>query len=505
MAGVLRLQAMAEVSTRSNLTDTYTYDLENRLTKLTHPSGAVGNSGNYYYGYDSRSRRIIRDERYASGRFKSVLSFSGGLSVIETLMNEIHDFYEDPDQDGRTNFYEYAFGGDPLSGVTASNFTPSYLVTSYHEWAVAAINNRVTAQSIVTHRENSVVLKEETIRGSDMGGGVGGVLYSLRNGQRQFNSYNSRGDVVNTSNDSGSTWQGAYEALGSRTAENGSNPTRQRANTKDEDPTGLLNEGFRYRDLETGIFITRDPLGFVDGPNVYTYVRQNPWTMFDPEGLDMKRAGENLDSALRAIEGMFNRNPSEGMEAGAKLIEAAMEVVDSGIDKISGNPKGGENAVEYAAGFNPVVAAGEVAEQIDEKGVSAAVVTGIVVEKVVGKIPGFKGKGDEIVDSARGVQKKAAAAVERAKNLEKGIPASQLGPSGKPKVHVVKKPTDKQAKDAARQHGKSKPEKHTQDAGQPTHYHGTDSTGEKLKGKDNVHFQKRGEKPNPLKEEKAEP
>ena len=25
--------------------------------------------------------------------------------------------------------------------------------------------------------------------------------------------------------------------------------------------------------------------GFVDGPNLYTYVVQNPWTKFDPEGL----------------------------------------------------------------------------------------------------------------------------------------------------------------------------------------------------------------------------
>ena len=28
------------------------------------------------------------------------------------------------------------------------------------------------------------------------------------------------------------------------------------------------------------------PFGFVDGPNLYTYVRQNPWTAFDPEGLN---------------------------------------------------------------------------------------------------------------------------------------------------------------------------------------------------------------------------
>jgi RHS repeat-associated protein len=65
----------------------------------------------------------------------------------------------------------------------------------------------------------------------------------------------------------------------------GATQDRQKANTKEQDPTGLLNEGFRYRDPVTGTFITRDPLGFIDGPNMYTYVRQNPWTHFDPEGL----------------------------------------------------------------------------------------------------------------------------------------------------------------------------------------------------------------------------
>jgi hypothetical protein len=31
--------------------------------------------------------------------------------------------------------------------------------------------------------------------------------------------------------------------------------------------------------------MTKDPAGFVDGPNLYAYVRQNPWSKFDPEGL----------------------------------------------------------------------------------------------------------------------------------------------------------------------------------------------------------------------------
>jgi RHS repeat-associated protein len=171
----------------------------------------------------------------------------------------------------------------------------------------------------------------ETIRGSDMGGGVGGVLYTLVSGQRQFNSYNSRGDVVNTSNDSGnSIWQAQYEALGTRTAERGSNPNRQRANNKDEDPTGLLNEGFRYRDLETGLFITRDPLGFVDGPNVYTYVRQNPWTAWDPLGLYEKAGGGVSNAWLdksQAIQADNNRSFADSMSAMAYGIGGVVRII----------------------------------------------------------------------------------------------------------------------------------------------------------------------------------
>ena len=157
----------------------------------------------------------------------------------------------------------------------------------------------------------------EYIRGSDYGGGIGGILYTLRNGNPSYNHYNSRGDVIAKTDDNSSlTYQAAYEAFGKHsdalgTQEWGDNSDRQQANTKDEDPTGLLNEGFRYRDLETGTFITRDPLGFVDGPNVYTYVVQNPWTKFDPLGLkaaiDDPNFGKALSENLAPADNLINK------------------------------------------------------------------------------------------------------------------------------------------------------------------------------------------------------
>ena len=85
-----------------------------------------------------------------------------------------------------------------------------------------------------------------------------------------------------------------YEAYETRPIEwsddSTGNPDRQIANTKDEEAElGLLNEGMRYRDLETGTFLTRDPIGYADGPNVYCYVHCNPITSFDPLGLNENR------------------------------------------------------------------------------------------------------------------------------------------------------------------------------------------------------------------------
>jgi RHS repeat-associated protein len=204
-------------------TTTYSWDPFNRLKSVTLPSGDT-----HAYAYDYRMRRISRSEDSSGGSVTehTAITYSGGVSVAEYAVS-------DPQQ--------------------------------------STINSQPVA---------------EYQRGPDMGGGVGGLLYSLRGGTAKFNISSARGDVVAQTDTSGAiTWSASYESYGKRPVEVGANADRQRANTKEEDPTGLLNEGFRYRDLETGVWLSRDPAGFVDGPNLYAYVRQNPWTNWDPDGL----------------------------------------------------------------------------------------------------------------------------------------------------------------------------------------------------------------------------
>ena len=226
-------------------THTYAWDSRNRLIEVTMPAGTSA------YGYDYRTRRVIRNESSAGGS-SDVITFSGGTSIFERPLN-------------------------------------------------------TSAPTV------------EYIRGSDWGGGIGGILYTVRSGAESHSAYNSRGDVIAKTDSNGSiTWQASYEAFGTRTAETGTNLDRQRANTKEEDPTGLLNEGMRYRDLDSGLFISRDPAGFVDGPNVYTYVRQNPWTKFDPLGLLGEYGEPEPFPLIDPLSAQQRHDFQKGSERGAK-------------------------------------------------------------------------------------------------------------------------------------------------------------------------------------------
>ena len=126
-------------------------------------------------------------------------------------------------------------------------------------------------------------------RGSDQGGGVGGINYAEYSDGSELNYkiYNLRGDVIFTLDGeirrSSSTY---YYEFGKSEQLNGDIKTdRHRANTKVEDSGNLLNEGKRFRQLEYGIFLTPDPLEYVDGYNPYIYCGQNPWGKWDPLGL----------------------------------------------------------------------------------------------------------------------------------------------------------------------------------------------------------------------------
>jgi RHS repeat-associated protein len=257
----------------------YTYNDANQLTaweKRSAPAGTLMKSATL--GYDDNGNRTSQTVTEVATATTSVTAYhwdaQDRLSAVVMLDASEHSY----DYDYRTR----RTGTHETSTASAPKHTTIVFAggLSLAEWEQSGTGLQPVG---------SVPPTVEYTRGPDMGGGVGGMLYSKRGEIHKYSLSNGRGDIVAQSDSGGElTWTASYEAYGKRTKETGVNADKQRANSKDEDPTGLLNEGFRYRDIETGVWLSRDPAGFVDGPNIYAFVKQNPWTGFDPDGLKVK-------------------------------------------------------------------------------------------------------------------------------------------------------------------------------------------------------------------------
>ncbi|MEZ5082282.1 MAG: RHS repeat-associated core domain-containing protein [Bacteroidales bacterium] len=78
-----------------------------------------------------------------------------------------------------------------------------------------------------------------------------------------------------------------YDAFGQIVQQNELIPQPYKFTGREYDPfTDFYYYRARYYDAELGRYLTKDPAGMVNGPNIYLYVLSNPVNMTDPSGLD---------------------------------------------------------------------------------------------------------------------------------------------------------------------------------------------------------------------------
>ena len=103
-----------------------------------------------------------------------------------------------------------------------------------------------------------------------------------------------------------------------------------RYSSKRTDSTGLVYFGRRYYHPPQGRWLTPDPKGFTDGPNLYAFVQSNPLLYVDHYGLDteynfLERTTEIIKGiTLGAAYSLFRDNTS------LVLHDAANEVLEMG-------------------------------------------------------------------------------------------------------------------------------------------------------------------------------
>jgi len=227
--------------------------------------------------------------------------------------------------------------------------------------------------------------------------------------------------------------------------------------TGDSEALALKTEHFQLEaransDLLTGTFITRDSAGIVDGPNEYSYVRQNPWTMFDPDGLESKHEKKWSKIAHDDKRNIFVRFGAIGMTVAESLnfFRSDSSIRDAGHGMQKGfaesrkvlkkeAPPGIREVAQFAMGVGEAGTAmisgpagiGEVGDSIQKNGVAETgkqMVTGMVDHAVNHPI---EFSGQIMVGLAAG---KAGAKAPSGKSARTLVKKSGKGAKGERKV-----------------------------------------------------------------------
>jgi len=133
------------------------------------------------------------------------------------------------------------------------------------------------------------VVAKEYVRGLDLGGGIGGIIYQKKGADYYCYHYNHKGDVVAlTDGNAKLAAYYEYDAWGNVMTESEKtgvdNPYRYSTKEWDE-KSGLYYFGARYYSPEIGRWSQREPLRVSDALNLYSYRSCSPISRLDPDGL----------------------------------------------------------------------------------------------------------------------------------------------------------------------------------------------------------------------------
>ena len=264
-----------------------------------------------HYTYDASNNRTQK-RTYHNGQESGLISYSLNAlnQVVGTVNNGAEETLTYGELGGVTGYDGNTFTYDGYGRISTSAIGGTEKRMNYDYRGRKTIGERRTNPSLDFAVYNTNVFSGSTSvmefdegeevyfhRGPDMGGGVGGLNYSEKadGSSLNYKYFNLRGDVIATSEPDGDVLsQSRYEAFAEHIDAGTMPPDKYRGNTKREED-GLLNEGHRYRSIDLGVFMSPDPLEYVDGPNCYVYCNQNPWGRFDLTGLE----GEDI-SGIRA-------------------------------------------------------------------------------------------------------------------------------------------------------------------------------------------------------------
>jgi len=279
----------------------HSFDLMGQLTELVHPHRREENiryddAGNlcaftlndtpHHFAYDALYQLIEEDEhRYTFDAFRNRLSKNGTSYSVNTLNEILSDgstkFEYDPNGN-ITDSGALQFGYDPLNRLLFVKKGEIEVRFAYDPF-----NRRISRNDIPYYycKEHEIG-NDHSLRilGIGLGGDIGATIAIELDGQTFAPLHDHNGSITALLDLKGNlieSW--SYTAFGEQL---GSTRSPWTFSSKRFDSfTDHLSFGQRDYDPAIGRWTTPDPLGFEAGPNLYTYVFNQPLTKRDPLGL----------------------------------------------------------------------------------------------------------------------------------------------------------------------------------------------------------------------------
>ena len=243
----------------------YAYDYLHQLTQ----------ENEHTYGYDSFQNRIYKDHVAQNINKLAQVTDDGQLSYR----------YDENGNMVQAGDLELEYDGlDRLIAVHAPNETYHYSYDSFNR----RIAKQTPSKSIkyLWQGQNEIGSSEGELRilGEGLGAEIGSAVFIQLNNRLYTPLHDQRGAVVALIDMDGCNAETMrYTAFGEEMTESALSPWRFCSKRLDEE-TGFLYFGRRYYAPSLGRWVTADPKGFVDGPNLYAYIHNSPLLAFDLYG-----------------------------------------------------------------------------------------------------------------------------------------------------------------------------------------------------------------------------
>ncbi|CDZ81072.1 Cell wall-associated polypeptide CWBP200 [Candidatus Rubidus massiliensis] len=252
----------------------YTY---NSLSQLTSEKGMADNT----YAYDSMHNRIVQNgETCQFNQFSQIISnqettfsydLNGNLTKKVAPNKEITYEYDALDRlvkatvDGTVTTYTYDYFNRRMSKNDQLFFYE--------------VDNEIGSY------QNGAI-QELRVLGCGRGAEIGASILMELKGKTYLPLHDLNGNIVALLNENGEVEESyRYDAYGNELEKIASiNPWHYSSKRIDPE-TGFIYFGARYYDPSLGRWITKDPLGYADGPNLYAYVHSRPVGSVDLHGL----------------------------------------------------------------------------------------------------------------------------------------------------------------------------------------------------------------------------